>query len=157
MKVLWVRPAAGILKTLLLRRIGSSLRAGLLQVDRYLPEYRRAVRRPEIDLEKIVQRGNLDPVYLNSAYYLYPDGPIAVEALRVIGAAMAEAGVGGLGQLTLSRRERMVMVEPRGVGMALFTLRAADEVRASQFGGTDGELDAEMVGSLFAVASNFAH
>jgi hypothetical protein len=27
--------------------------------------------------------------------YLHPDGPIAVETLRVIGAAMAEAGVVG--------------------------------------------------------------
>jgi hypothetical protein len=30
----------------------------------------------------------------------------------------------------MSRRERMVMVEPRGSGIALFALRAADEVRA---------------------------
>ena len=29
--------------------------------------------------------------------------------------------------------------------MALFTLRAADEVRASQFGGGEGEPDADMV------------
>jgi non-homologous end joining protein Ku len=36
---------------------------------------------------------------------------------------MTEAGVAGIGRLTLSRRERMVMVEPRGPGMALFTLR----------------------------------
>ena len=57
----------------------------------------------------------------DSSYYLHPDGPIAVETLRVIGAAMAEAGVVGLGRLTLSRRERMVMVEPSGIGMALFT------------------------------------
>ncbi|HEX3418459.1 MAG TPA: Ku protein, partial [Stellaceae bacterium] len=70
---------------------------------------------------------------------------IAVEALRVIGAAMAQAGVVGLGRLTLSRRERMVMVEPRGAGMALFTLRAAGEVRAPQLGGAEGDLDAEMV------------
>jgi DNA end-binding protein Ku len=98
-----------------------------------------------IGLEKFVPRGELDPVYLNSAYYLYPDGPIAAETLRVIGAAMAEAGVVGLGRLTLSRRERMVMVEPRGTGMALFTLRAADEVRVSRFGSAEGELDAEMV------------
>jgi hypothetical protein len=40
---------------------------------------------------------------------------------------MAEAGVVGIGRLTLSRRERMIIVEPRGLGMALFTLRAADE------------------------------
>jgi DNA end-binding protein Ku len=104
-----------------------------------------------IDLEKFVPRGDIDPVDFDTPYYLYPDGPIAVETLRVIGAAMAEAGVVGLGRLTLSRRERMVMVEPRGTGMALFTLRAADEVRASQFGTAEGELDAEMVAIAGAI------
>ena len=73
-----------------------------------------------VDLEKFVPGSNIDPVYFDSPYYVYPDGP-AVDALRVIGAAMAEAGVVGLGRLTLSRRERMVMVEPSGIGMALFT------------------------------------
>ncbi|MBV9551759.1 MAG: hypothetical protein JO032_03090 [Alphaproteobacteria bacterium] len=37
---------------------------------------------------------------------------MAEETLGVIGAAMAGAGVVGLGPLTLSRRERMVAVEP---------------------------------------------
>ena len=104
-----------------------------------------------IDLEKFVPRSDLDPVYFDSSYYLYPDGPIAVETLRVIGAAMAQAGVVGLGRLTLSRRERMVVVEPRGAGMALFTLRAAEEVRAAQFGMAEGELDAEMVAIAKAI------
>ena len=104
-----------------------------------------------VDLEKFVPGGDIDPVYFDSPYYVYPDGPIAVEALRVIGAAMAEAGVVGLGRLTLSRRERMVMVEPRGTGMALFTLRAAEEVRAAQFGSAEGELDAEMVAIAGAI------
>ncbi|HZD27423.1 MAG TPA: Ku protein [Xanthobacteraceae bacterium] len=98
-----------------------------------------------VDLEKFVAGSDIDPVYFDSPYYVYPDGPIAVEALRVIGAAMAQAGVVGLGRLTLSRRERMVVVEPRGTGMALFTLRAAGEVRAPQFGSAEGDLDAEMV------------
>src|SRR6516165_6989321 len=104
-----------------------------------------------IDLEKFAPRDDLDPVYFDSSYHLYPDGPIAVEALRVIGAAMAEGGVVGLGRLTLSRRERMVAVEPRGTGMALFTLRAAEEVRAAQFGVAEGELDAEMVAIAKAI------
>ncbi len=39
-------------------------------------------------------------------------GPVAEETLWVIVAATAEAGVVGLGCLTLSRRERMVAVEP---------------------------------------------
>src|SRR5256714_7571751 len=106
-----------------------------------------------VDLEKFAPRGEIDPVYFDSPYYVYPDGPIAVEALRVIGAAMAEVGVVGLGRLTLSRRERMVMVEPRSTGMALFTLRAAGEVRAPQFGSAEGDLDAEMVAIAGAIIS----
>jgi DNA end-binding protein Ku len=104
-----------------------------------------------IDLEKFAPGRTIDPVYFDSSYYVYPDGRIAVEALRVIGAAMAEAGVVGLGRLTLSRRERMVMVEARGPGMALYTLRAAGEVRAPQFGSAEGDLDAEMVAIAGAI------
>ena len=102
-------------------------------------------------MEKFASRNDIDPVYFDSSYYLHPDGPIAVETLRVIGAAMAEAGVVGLGRLTLSRRERMVMVEPSGIGMALFTLRAASDVRAPQFGSAGGDLDAEMVAIARAI------
>ena len=35
-----------------------------------------------IDLERFVSRGEIDPVYFDTPYYLYPDGPVAVEALR---------------------------------------------------------------------------
>src|SRR6516165_1246042 len=104
-----------------------------------------------IDLEKFVPGRSIDPVYFDSSYYVYPDGPIAIAALRVIGAAMTETGLVALGRLTLSRRERMVMVEPRGTGMALYTLRAAGEVRAPQFGHAEGDLDAEMVAIAAAI------
>jgi DNA end-binding protein Ku len=109
-----------------------------------------------IDLEKFVSRGEIDPVYFDTPYYLYPDGPVAVEALRVIGVAMVEARVAGIGRLTLSRRERMVMVEPRGTGMALFTLRAANEVRPAQFGSAEGDLDTEMVAIARAIITRRA-
>jgi DNA end-binding protein Ku len=98
-----------------------------------------------IDLTTFVPRAEVDPIYFNAAYYLYPDGAVAVEPYRVISAAMAEAGMAGLGRLTLSRRERMVLVEPRGAGMALITLRAAEEVRAADFSRYDGDLDEEAV------------
>ena len=86
-----------------------------------------------IDLETFVPRAELDPVYFSTPYYVYPDGGMALETFRVIGAAMEEAGAVGIGRVTLSRRERPVMVEPRGAGMALITLRAAEEVRAAAF------------------------
>jgi DNA end-binding protein Ku len=104
-----------------------------------------------IDLEKFVPRRSIDPVYFDNSHYVYPDGPIAIEALRVIGAAMTETGLVAVGRLTLSRRERMVMVEPRGKGMALYTLRAADEVRVPQFGHAEGDLDPEMVAIAVAI------
>jgi DNA end-binding protein Ku len=98
-----------------------------------------------IDLDTFVPRAELDPVYFSTPYYVYPDGPIAVETFRVIGAAMEEAGTAGIGRVTLSRRERPVIVEPRGAGMVLITLRAAEEVRAPAFAQSDGELDPDMV------------
>ena len=76
---------------------------------------------------------------------------MAVDAIRVIGAAMADAGVVGIGCLTMSRRARMVMVDPRGTGVVLNTLRAADEVRMPQFAESDGAIDAEMLAIARAI------
>jgi DNA end-binding protein Ku len=104
-----------------------------------------------IDLEMFVARGEVDPIYLNSSYYVYPDGQMALEAIRVIGAAMADAGVVGIGRLTMSRRERLVMVDPRGSGMVLIRLRAAEEVRVPQFTKFDGALNAEMLAIARAI------
>jgi hypothetical protein len=36
-----------------------------------------------IDLEKFVPGGGIDPVYFDSSYYLYPDGPVAVDGIAV--------------------------------------------------------------------------
>src|SRR5436190_3814345 len=98
-----------------------------------------------IDLTTFVPRAEVDPLYFNTPYYVYPDGPVAAEAYRTISAAMVETGMAGSGRLTLSRRERMVLVEPRGQVLALITLRAAEEVRTAEFGHLDGELEPEAV------------
>ena len=34
-----------------------------------------------IDVKRFVPRGEIDPAYFDTPYYLYPDGPVAVEAL----------------------------------------------------------------------------
>src|SRR5215472_12673032 len=98
-----------------------------------------------IDLETFVRRTEVDPVYFSAPYYVYPDGPIATETFGVIGAAMAEAGTVGIGRVTLSRRERLVMIEPRGAGMAAITLRSSEEVRTPAFATAEAEIDADMV------------
>jgi DNA end-binding protein Ku len=98
-----------------------------------------------IDLETFVPRAEVDPVYFSVPYYVHPDGPIAAETFGVIGAAMGEAGTVGIGRVTLSRRERLVMVEPRGAGMVAITLRASEEVRTPAFGRAHMKIDPDMV------------
>jgi len=70
-----------------------------------------------IDLEKFVSWGDLDPIYLDSSYYLYQDGPIVVEILRVIGAAMAAAGVVGLWRGAFLRHVGNQRATAKGIGI----------------------------------------
>jgi DNA end-binding protein Ku len=99
-----------------------------------------------IDLDRFVDRDEVDPVYLDTPYYVYPDGELAAETFRVIGEAMAHKGKAGLGRVTMSNRERLVLVEPRDGGLLMSTVRSADEVRPAEFGPSPkGEIDADMV------------
>ena len=55
---------------------------------------------------------------------------MAAETVRVIGTAMTEAGVIGMGRLTMSRRERMVMVARSDLGLELSRSRWRGRVTA---------------------------
>jgi DNA end-binding protein Ku len=98
-----------------------------------------------VDLERFVARDKVDPLYLDTPYYVHPDGELAAETFRVIGEAMLHENKVGLGRVTISSRERLVLVEPRGGGLLMWTLRAGDEVRAAEFGAAKGEADPDMV------------
>jgi DNA end-binding protein Ku len=99
-----------------------------------------------IDLERFVDRDEVDPVYLDAPYYVYPDGELAAETFRVIGEAMEHKHKVGLGRVTMSGRERLVLVEPRDGGLVMSTVRSADEVRPAEFGPpAKGEIDPDMV------------
>ncbi len=99
-----------------------------------------------IDLDRFVDRDTVDPLYLDTPYYVYPDGELAAETFRVIGQAMAHKNKVGLGRVTISSRERLVLVEPREAGLLMSTLRSADEVRPAEFGAkAKGEADPDMV------------
>src|SRR5437667_438976 len=96
-----------------------------------------------IDLDRFVDRDEVDPIYLDTPYWVHPDGELAAETFRVIGEAMAKKNKVGLGHVTLSSRERLVLVEPRDGGLVMSTIRSADEVRPAEFGAKpDGEADA---------------
>jgi DNA end-binding protein Ku len=82
-----------------------------------------------IDVTQFVAATELDNLYLDSPYWLAPDGKMANEAFRVVVEAMRREGRVGVGRLVLSSRERVVLLSPRGKGIMIRTLRAPDEVR----------------------------
>lgn len=83
-----------------------------------------------IDIEHFVPRDDIGWVYLDKPHYMTPDDVVGADAFAVIRAAMAESGMAALSRLVLYRRERGVMIEPRGRGLVLWTLRFGDEVRS---------------------------
>lgn len=82
-----------------------------------------------IDIEAFVPRSEVDALYIDSPYYLVPDDRIAQEAFAVIREAMRKQDMVGLARVVLNRRERIVMIEPRGKGLLVTTLHYKDEVR----------------------------
>ncbi|WP_288427429.1 Ku protein [uncultured Agrobacterium sp.] len=82
-----------------------------------------------IDITTFTQRDTIEWIWLDTPYYLSPSEKVAQEAFSVIRDAMASQGMVGISRLVISRRERAVMLEPRGKGIVLWTLRYGDEVR----------------------------
>ena len=82
-----------------------------------------------IDIESFVPRAEVDEIYLDESYYLVPDDKVGVEACAVIREAMRAEGLVGLARVGLYRRERLLMLQPRGEGIAGTLLRYKNEVR----------------------------
>jgi DNA end-binding protein Ku len=61
--------------------------------------------------------------------FRHSDGRVAEEAFAVIREAMRRREVVGLGRVVLARKERLVLLDPRGKGLLATTLRYKHEVR----------------------------
>jgi DNA end-binding protein Ku len=81
-----------------------------------------------IELKQFADDKTLDPIYIDRAYYLAPDGPVAAEAFAVMREGMA--GKAGIGKLALYGREYLVAVRPQSNGMVMYTLHHAAEIRS---------------------------
>jgi DNA end-binding protein Ku len=92
-----------------------------------------------IDVDMFVARDDIAWIWLDKAHYLTPDDKVSEEAFSVIRDAMAATGTVGIARLVLYRREHAVMLEPRGKGIVVWTLRYGDEVREAEdyFAGID--------------------
>jgi DNA end-binding protein Ku len=95
-----------------------------------------------IDIQVFAPRDSIQWVWLETPYYLSVEDPVGQEAFSVIRDAMAAQKMVGISKLVISRRERAVMLEPRGKGIVLWTLRYGDEIRDedSYFAGVGEEV-----------------
>jgi DNA end-binding protein Ku len=82
-----------------------------------------------IDIDRFVPKKEIDELYLNSPYYLVPDGEVGQEAFAVIREAIREEGMVALGRVVFTSREHVIALEPRGNGLLGITLRYPYEVR----------------------------
>ena len=81
-----------------------------------------------IDLAQFTDETAIDPIYVDRAYYLAPDGPIAAEAFAVMREGMA--GKAGIGKVALYGREYLVAVRPQKRGLVMYTLHHDAEIRS---------------------------
>ena len=99
-------------------------------------------------LDSFVKREEIEQIYLDSPYYLTPADKVSEEAFAVIRDALDNKKMAGLARIVLARRERPVLIEPKGKGMLLTTLRYDANVVSQDavFGGIGKvEVDDEMI------------
>ena len=82
-----------------------------------------------IDIESFIPRSEVDEIYLDEDYYIAPNDKVGTEAFAVIRDAMKKEDLVGIARVVLYRRERILMLAPRGDGLMATALRYRSEVR----------------------------
>src|SRR5215208_4102393 len=82
-----------------------------------------------IEIDEFVPKSSIDELYLNSPYYLVPDGEVGRQAFAVIREAIRKEGMVAIGKVVFTSREHIIALEARGKGMMGITLRYPYEIR----------------------------
>ena len=82
-----------------------------------------------IDIDQFVPRTEIDERYIDSPYYIAPDGQVGQDAFAVIRDTIGKLNMVALGRVVLTRREHVIALEPKGRGLLGLTLRYPYEVR----------------------------
>jgi DNA end-binding protein Ku len=82
-----------------------------------------------IDIDEFVPKKEIDELYLNSPYYIAPDGEVGQQAFAVIREAIRREGMVAIGKVVFTSREHIIALEARGKGLLGITLRYPYEVR----------------------------
>jgi len=85
-----------------------------------------------LEIDQFVPRSEIDDRYIDSPYYIAPDGKVGQDAFAVIRDTIAKMNMVAVGRVVLTRREHIIALEARGRGLLGLTLRYPYEVRDEQ-------------------------
>jgi DNA end-binding protein Ku len=83
-----------------------------------------------MELQEFVKSQEVDPVFLESSYYLAPDDA-GERPYALLMQALRKSGYVGIAKVTMHNREHVVILRPGSKGIVMHTMYYADEVRQS--------------------------
>jgi DNA end-binding protein Ku len=93
----------------------------------------------EMQIVEFVRFAEIDPVYLETSYYVNPDES-GEKSYALLFTAMHETGYAAIGQLSMHRRDHVMIVRPGNAGLIAHSMFLTDEVRALDEFRTDASL-----------------
>src|SRR5262249_24950891 len=82
-----------------------------------------------IDIDQFVPKSKIDERYIDSPYYIAPDGQVGQDAFAVIRDTIGKMNMVALGRVVFTRREHVIALEPKARGLLGLMLRDLYEVR----------------------------
>ncbi|HEY3839455.1 MAG TPA: Ku protein [Bryobacteraceae bacterium] len=90
-----------------------------------------------MEIQEFVKASDVDPVYLESSYYMAPEDG-GEKPYTLLFEALRETGYYGIAKVAMHNREHVVILRPAQKGIMLHTMYYADEIRAGDAFRTDG-------------------
>lgn len=88
-----------------------------------------------IEVVQFSSASEIDPAYMDTPYWLSPDGPVAEEGFAVVREAMKRTGMVAIGRVVIGGREKAVAIRAVDLGLGLSTLHNPREMREPDWQG----------------------
>jgi DNA end-binding protein Ku len=82
-----------------------------------------------IEVIQFIDADDLDPIYLDTPFYVAPDGAVAEESFRIVRDAMQNRNKIAIGQVVIGKKEHVVALDVQQKGLILNTLFYSEEIR----------------------------
>ena len=90
----------------------------------------------EMEIVEFVRLPEIDPIYLETSYYVAPEGA-GEKPYALLFEALRESGYVALAEFAMRRRQHAVVLRPGSTGIIAHTMYYADEIRKSEEFRTD--------------------